>query len=147
MGVDSCILPASRRDAERLSELIAMTQGQPDEDSRKLTHALVHAGAAAATSSRERRDAERATVLLRAGAYLMLGEDVAKSLGFEPTAWSLAAPLVKRLVASTERMQRTIPFGRAKAIAAGERYWDEVQRRGVALYAAPFQLPDELARE
>jgi hypothetical protein len=144
MGVDACILPACRRDAVRLSDVIMATQGPPDEDARKLTRALIGAGAEAARTPQERRDVKRGVVLLRAGAYLMLGEEMAKSLGFEPTAWSIAAPLVKRLVVSTERLQRSVPFGRAKAIAAGERYWDEVHKRGVALYDLPFQLPDAL---
>jgi hypothetical protein len=145
MGVDSSILPASVADAKRFTALIELTQGPPDDDARKLTAALGSAAMEAATTDKERSEAKRGAQVLRAGAYLLLGESLASALGFEDTPWRKLAPIVRRFVQTTDKMQTTLPFGRAKALAAGEKYWDQVQERGLALYDTPFQLPAALA--
>ena len=51
MGVDAELLPASEAEGERLGALITATQGDPDDDSRRLTRALLAAPLDAATSA------------------------------------------------------------------------------------------------
>jgi hypothetical protein len=140
MGVSQDLLPASFADGVRLADLIAATQGPPDDDARALTRAMLEAGLLEARNVSERRKAERGVHLARAAAPLMLGEDFARQLGFEPTPVEWAMPLLRRIVKSTEWLNRARPFGEAQ-LRAGTRYWDEILERGYAIYGVPFHLP------
>src|SRR4051812_7389222 len=58
IGVDSALLPATHAEAMRLAELIRLTQGAPDEDSRELVSALIDGPLRLAKTPAERKRAE-----------------------------------------------------------------------------------------
>jgi hypothetical protein len=140
MGVTDDILPTCTPEAQRLADLIALTQGPPDEDARELVRAFLKAGIHEAQNERERKRAERSIHLLRAISHELLGTELAQDLGFAASPVRLALPLIRRIVRSGELMKRAKPFGDAQ-LRAGTRYWEEVRDRGYALYGTPFHLP------
>ena len=148
LGVDAEVLPASLPDALRLTEVIAATEGPPDDDSRALTRAFFAATKAPERASdAERRRAER---LVRLGQGLMrglLGEPLAKGLGVPPNELRHALVLVRAAVSRVESTREALPqFAREaldrKAIAAGRTYWTAIT--GVGLSPLAFAPPDAL---
>jgi hypothetical protein len=148
LGVDAEVLPASLPDALRLTEVIAATEGPPDDDSRALTRAFFAATKAPERASdAERRRAER---LVRLGQGLMrglLGEPLAKGLGVPPNELRHALVLVRAAVSRVESTREALPqFAREaldrKAIAAGRTYWAAIT--GVGLSPLAFAPPDAL---
>jgi hypothetical protein len=139
MGVDDALLPTGVQDASRLQALIEATQEPPDEDAKRLVRALCSAASNEAQTDDERRDAKRAQHLLRAAAYVLHGETLAESLGFEPTPFTKlgAEPLIRRIVRSGESLARMFPESQMRA---GIRYWDAVCVQGLRLYGTPFQF-------
>jgi ER-bound oxygenase mpaB/B'/Rubber oxygenase, catalytic domain len=135
MGVHPDLLPTCKGDAVRLQDLIEATQAAPDEDSRLLVRALAGAGIQEARTDEERKLAVRAVRVLRAGAYVMHGDALAESLGFERTVLQNALPILRRLVLSAETVARVFPDAQRKA---GLRYWDDIGYRGRTLYGTPF---------
>ncbi len=144
LGVDPELIPASMYDATRLAELIATLQGPPDEDSRSLTRALLESSRDAAKTPTEAKNMERRVLFARAMCRHLVGEELADALGVPRTPWSLAVPVVQRLVRGAELVRSTVPFADGRAIAAGNRYWARVVDVGLAGATAEFGLPDRL---
>ncbi|HEX3770618.1 MAG TPA: oxygenase MpaB family protein [Polyangiaceae bacterium] len=145
MGLDPEILPATEAEGRRLGDMIAATQAPPDEDSRRLTDALLGAPVRDATTLHERTNAERLARFSRAMCRFLIGDVTADRLGVEGTSWSYVVPFARRLVASLELVRENVPFGNSSALWAGTRYWDRVIAQGLA-GAAELKLPDRLAR-
>ncbi len=145
VGVDPELLPASEAEALRLGELIAATQGPPDDDSRALTRALLDAPLTAARTPREEANARRIRSFSCGMARELLGDPMATALGVPSTTWRYMAPLVRRLVSSVELVRETVPFGDVPAVWAGTRYWERVVEVGLAGAMAEFGLPQGLA--
>jgi hypothetical protein len=145
IGVDPAISPASMYDATRLAELISSLQGAPDEDSRRLTAALLHSPLEGATTRAARRNGERQARFGEGMARYLLGDELSNQLGVPSTPWRWAAPVLQRLVRGAELVRSTIPFGDAPAILVGNRYWDRVVELGLAGAMAEFGLPEKLA--
>jgi hypothetical protein len=145
MGIDLDLLPATEAEGRRLGAMIAATQGQPDEDSRRLTRALLGSPVRDAKSSHERTNARRMTTFSAAMCRSLLGDTTADQLGVPQTSWRYMVPLARRLVSSMELVREKVPFGDVPALWAGTRYWDRVVELGLAGAITELALPHRLA--
>jgi hypothetical protein len=145
IGVDPELQPASECDARRLAELIAATQGKPDDDSRALTSALLNASKHEAKTRTELRNAERRTRFAEAMCRELIGDELADDLAIPRTNWRIAVPILKRMVSGAELVRARVPFSDRRALAVGHRYWDRVVEVGLAGATAEFGLPERLA--
>jgi hypothetical protein len=146
MGIDPELLPATEAEALRIGEVLLATQGEPDDDSRRLTRALLDYPLDMAKTPRELSNARRLVRFTTAMCRFLVGDDVADTLGVPHTSWRYMMPFVRRLVSSVELVRETVPFGDVPAMWAGTRYWDRVVEVGLAGATAEFVLPQSLAR-
>lgn len=150
MGVAEELLPTSRREAQRLTELIDVSQAPPDDDSRLLTRALFEVPYLEVQSARPgeqaaaERIAYRSRELLRVASHELLGQPLAAQLGIEKSPWRGALPMLRRLVRTSALVARTVPGIEGRAVEAGRRYWDLVRDQGLLRYDAGFLLPERL---
>jgi hypothetical protein len=145
MGIDLELLPATETEGRRLGEMIAATQGDPDDDSRRLTKALLGSPLRDAKSPHERTNARRMTTFSAAMCRSLVGETTADKLGVPRTSWRYMVPLARRLVSSMELVREKVPFGDVPALWAGTRYWDRVVELGLAGALTELALPRRLA--
>ena len=145
MGIDLDLLPATEAEGRRLGELIAATQGPPDDDSRRLTRALLGSPLREAKTPHERTNARRLTTFSAAMCRSLLGDERADQLGVAQTSWRHMVPFARRLVSSMELVREAVPFGDVPALWAGTRYWDRVVDLGLAGAAAELALPQRLS--
>ena len=146
MGIEPELLPATESEGVRLGHLIAATQGAPDDDSRRLTRALLEAALHAARTPRERANATRAVRFGAAMCRALIGDEMADALAVPRTSWRYVVTFARRLVASMEMVRLRVPFGDVPAMWAGTRYWDRVVEEGLSGTPASFGLPKRLAR-
>ena len=145
IGVDPSLLPATEREGGELARLIFATQGPPDEDSRRLTEALILHGereGPPADRARARRMRPVAIGLCRG----LVGDQLADQLGLENTPYRYALQAIRGAVATVELARRRSPRLTRRFEAAGARYWDSVLQKGLGGATAEFALPDRLAR-
>jgi hypothetical protein len=147
IGVDPELLPSSEIEAMRWAELIQATQGEPDDDSRRLTKALLDSPLEGAKTRAERRNGARRRTFGTALCRVLVGDELADKLGVAKTSWRHMVPFMKRFVSGVELVRRTVPLGMADvpALWAGEHYWDRVVEIGLAGATAEFGLPERLA--
>jgi hypothetical protein len=146
IGMDPELLVSTEAEGERLVDLISATQAEPDEDSRKLTRALLDAPLLMA---KDKRDLARARRLVRFSVAVcreLIGDLRADALQLPETTWRYSLPVVRRLVSSVELVRERVPFGDVPAVWAGTRYWDRVIEVGLAGATAEFALPHRLSR-
>ena len=147
VGVDPALLPSSEIEAVRVGELIAATQGEPDEDSRNLTRALLDSSLDGAHTRAQKRNALRRRQFASAMCRELIGDELADKMGVEKTTWRHMVPLMRRLVSGMEFLREAVPGGVADvpALWAGSRYWDRVVEIGLAGATAEFGLPERLS--
>ena len=146
MGIDPELLPATEAEGIRIGEVIAATMGEPDDDARRLTAALLDAPLRTARTPREQANARRLIQFSGAMCRALLGAELADKLAIPSTPWRLLVPFVRRLVSSVELVRERVPYGDVPAVWAGTRYWDRVVEVGLAGAMAEFGLPPGLAR-
>jgi hypothetical protein len=144
MGVDPELLPATESEGMRLGYLIHATEGPPDDDSRRLTRALLEAPLRVAKTPRERANALRAVQFGAAMCRALIPQEMADHLAVPHTPWRYVVPLVRQLVSSMERVRTHVPLCDVPAMWAGTRYWNRVVAEGLA-DGATFGLPKGLA--
>ncbi len=154
MGVDPELLPATEHEGLRLGDIIAATQGAPDDDSRALTRALLE-------SSRPKRElgatngsdngprAMRATLVGSTLCRTLIGDALADDLGVPGTRWQRVVPLARGLVSGVDLVRSLVgrvaaPLG-ALSLRGGRRYWDRVADVGLTDATAEFAVPQRLA--
>jgi hypothetical protein len=145
MGIDLELLPSTESEGRRLGEVIAATQGEPDEDSRRLTRVLLASPLRDAKTPHQRTNARRMTTFNAAMSRFLLGDAMADRLGVPHTSWRYMVPLARRLVSSMELVREKVPFGDVPALWAGTRYWDRVVELGLAGALTELSLPHRLA--
>jgi hypothetical protein len=153
LGIDADLLALSEAEARPLADMIAATQGPPDEDSRALTHALLVAGPAA-------RGGEGIPWLSARLCRTLVGEGLADALGVPSTdgasqsgigrvgarlATQAAGPMVRGLVSTVDALRRGAPGGAGRTLREGRRYWDRITAMQLADPAAAFAVPETLA--
>ena len=145
IGVAPELVPSSEEDALRLALLIQSTQGPPDEDSRRLTRALLGAAMEGAKTRSEKRNALRQKLFAQTLCRELLGDDLADQMGVAATRWRYMVPFMRRFVSGMEFIRESMPLGDVPALWAGSRYWDRVVEIGLAGATAEFGLPEKLA--
>jgi hypothetical protein len=146
MGVDPELLPATEAEGHRLGDVLYATMGEPDEDSRRLTRALLESPLQAAKTRGERANAKRLVRFSEAMCRELVGGETADKLAIPRTSWRYMVPFARRLVSSVELVRETVPFADVPAVWAGRRYWDRVVELGLAGAIADFALPQGLSR-
>ncbi len=123
MGVDHELLCTSAAEAQTLWGLISSTQGPPDDDSRRLTHALIDSAAA--------QGAPAAYVAFtRALCRHLVGSARADDLNLPRSGWSVAPVVLRPVIAQVERAVLRVPGGRGAALKAGMLSWRRTVERG-----------------
>jgi len=146
MGIDPELLPATEAEGIRIGDVLEATIGQPDEDARRLTKALIESPLRVARTRIEKLNARRLVHFSTGMVRALNGDAMADALGLPRTSWRYMVPFVRRLVSSVELVRETVPFGDLPAVWAGSRYWDRVVELGLAGAAAEFGLPAGLSR-
>lgn len=144
LGVDQELLPASRAEAERTYGFIELTQGEPDDDARKLTEIFLNAPAEAPEDGDHASAARPNVAVGYALARELLGDERADQLGIPRTPLQLALPVIRTFVKRLNRLRQR-EFGSELAAEYGERYWEwvlESQPSG----AIELSLPTDLLR-
>lgn len=141
IGVEEELLPATEREATRVADIILATQGDPDEDSKALTRALLRSPVEEqGDNPNARRQVQLGIVMCRE----LVGDHLADAMGVERSAWKHAVPVARRLVHSVDRFAKNIPFARKRAIDFGISYWMDVIQRSPG--DATFSLPTTLRK-
>jgi hypothetical protein len=147
IGVESELLSATEPEAQALADLIAATEGPPDEDSRELVRALMEVPLGLAKTNEERSRAERQVGLSYGLCRALIGDALADGLQLPRDGWRHAVPALRLVLSRAESVRRHVPLGLGDRLAhaAGKRYWDLVLERGMVMAYAEFGLPDRLA--
>lgn len=145
MGAEEALLPESEADGLRLGELMQVTQGEPDDDSRALTEALMGWGLKAARSPWERRRVEAGLPFSRAIAHLLLGRRLALALGIAESPLEPVLPVVRAMTGTMERVRVVSARAHELAIRRGDRAWRKVIEDGLRGVPAEFSPPSRLS--
>jgi hypothetical protein len=145
IGVDPEILPTSEQEARDLADMMEVTMGDPDEDSRALVRALFEHAVA-----RARNDRQRANLIRRAQfgyglSRSLIGDERADKLGIPRNRFRYIVPALRRVVSAAETIRTRSSIANRVAYASGMQFWDNVVRIGLADATAEFRLPDRLA--
>ncbi|TNE50535.1 MAG: DUF2236 domain-containing protein [Deltaproteobacteria bacterium] len=145
MGVDPELLPSTEAEAIHLQELILLTQGPPDEDSKALVYALLDAPLDRARDEKERELIARRVQFSRFLCRYLVGDEIADQLGLprkQTAEWGLRA--FRRLVQRVDGWRTHVPLLPDMARRAGERYWVWLVEQGLKGTPADFQRPETL---
>jgi hypothetical protein len=145
IGVDEDVLPGSEAEALRLADLISLTMGDPDQDSRDLTRCLFEAAYDGCTTRAQIKQAERNVMFGRLVCRELIGDELADKLAVPKLTLRHAMPMMKRFVGMTERLARAMPLGQRGAVAVGTFYWDRVVEIGLQNATYDFALPKSLS--
>ena len=145
IGADPELTPASEFEAHQLAELVGMTMGEPDDDSRALVKALLHSPFEGCKSELERAMALRRSRLGGGLCRGLVGDELADKLAVPRDVYRFAVPAIRAFVSKTERVRQAFPAAERAAIEVGTRYWDRVVQVGLAGATAEFGLPEKLA--
>lgn len=144
IGVSPDILPASVPEAMRLADLIELTMGEPDQDSRDLTKALFESAFEGANTPAKVRAAKRSSTFGMMICRELVGDELADKLAVPRQSARHALPIMKRFVSAMERVSRVVPFGERSAVVVGTHYWDRVVEIGLQGATYEFPLPETL---
>lgn len=146
IGIEPELLPATVAEGARIAEVIQMTQGDPDDDSRALVHALVHSPLYAAGDDADAVKVAHRQVALGYGfTRVLLGDSKADELDLPRDSTRFVLPAVARALRPIERVGRRVPGYDAKLIRAGHTYWEQAIALGLAGKSAEFIPPAMLA--
>lgn len=143
LGVAEELLPANLEQARHYLAFVNLTQGPPDADARRLTHAFLTASVELAKTEEARRKAEKQVVFAQSLTRHLLGDQTATALGIPMHRPSNLLKVLRGPLAAANLARRT-PKGRALAAGYGVRYWDWVlQNSGENI---EILMPDALFR-
>ncbi|HXX67152.1 MAG TPA: oxygenase MpaB family protein [Polyangiaceae bacterium] len=126
MGIDPDLAPVAEGEANRLGELIALTQDPPDDDSRALTRAFLEAPQQSATTAARRRAARLRAKFTAAVCRMLIGDATADQLAIPPSTWRVVPRWLRRIVSAMERTRDAIAFPDEPAIRRGMAYWNRI---------------------
>ncbi len=134
MGVEDELLATSPAEARATWAMLEATQGLPDVDSRKLTHALILDGA--------ERGAPPAAIDFGYGLCRhLVGPRYADALELPRSAWDVAPLALRRLVRPIDEATRRFPAVRAQALRWGARHWRRTVELTFGQNEVRFELP------
>ena len=147
IGVHPELLPATEAEALDYEQLIFITQGLPDQDSRDLVDALLKAplhnippDATSAERARIQGHVRFAQGLCR----VMIGAELADALQIPSTPWEHAVVPVRAVVRGLEGLRRAVPGATEWAVEKGLAYWEHIIELGSEGRPALFEPPERL---
>ncbi len=143
IGVREELLCGSVKEARDLWALLELTQGLPDDDSRRLARALVENLYGAAPSPLQR--AGLGTAPWYALSAALIGDDYAQHLGFPRTSWRHLTPAVRTLLRPTSRILWRVPGVQRVSHELGVAYWNWSVTVGLSLSAGRPEVVEERA--
>jgi hypothetical protein len=144
LGVDHDLLWSSEAEARTFWELLATTQGPPDEDSRKLARALLESGRKGARTEEERARAERMVPVSYALSRYFIGDAMADGLELPRTRIERVLPVLRRLQVGARLLARAVPSLPVGTADAGAKYWQFIVEQGLRGTPADFSMPERL---
>ncbi len=132
MGVEEELLFGSERQAERLAEMIHITQGPPDDDSRALTHALMLAASREAPTEALREQARKRIPFSYGLCRALLGEELSDQLQLPRNAWRHSLSAVHALVGTFEKARIQSSAISTWQLEMGRKHWDMLLQRGLS---------------
>ena len=146
IGVEPELLPTSESSADRISGLIAMTQGQPDDDARMLVRSFIESPRFTADEQdpKARALARRHVALGFGFTRALLGEEMADALHLPRTPARLVLPGIHKVLSRLERVGRRVPGYDRKLAQSGRHYWEQAIELGLAGRIAQFMPPTRL---
>lgn len=147
IGVDDELRFASEPEARVFWELLTSTQGEPDDDSRALSRALLESPVTAARSPEERRRAERMRDVGYALSRYFLGDRYADALDYPRSLGVHALPLLRGFNRRAGRMWKVLPAVPFGTPENGARYWSFVVNQGLRGDPATFAMPSALGAD
>lgn len=142
IGVEPSLLPTSFAAARRDVDLIQLTSGEPDEDSRALAQALFEIPAS--LTPLERGLASARVTLMQALCRRLLGDAVADSLGIEATSIDRILPLTSPMIRGSHLLRRLSPRLDDLALRLSAAYWDYSASAGLGGDPPTYPLPEGL---
>ncbi|HFE45073.1 MAG TPA: DUF2236 domain-containing protein [Nannocystis exedens] len=142
IGVEPSLLPTSFAAARRDVDLIQLTSGEPDDDSRALTQALFEIPAS--LTPLERGLASARVTLMQALCRRLLGDPVADRLGIEATPLDRILPLTSPMIRGSHLLRRLSPRLDDLALRLSAAYWDYSASAGLGGDPATYPLPEGL---
>ncbi|MEL6210419.1 MAG: oxygenase MpaB family protein, partial [Pseudomonadota bacterium] len=144
IGAPPELLPNTEAEAEVIADIITMTQGPPDEDSRRLVESLIHSPEAAASNAEELEAAQIHVNLGYGFCHTLLGEEICDQLELRRSPWRWAIPTARVVVGALEPLRRFVPRVDAAYRNLGQRYWATTVEVGLAGQPARFAPPTSL---
>lgn len=146
IGVEPALLPTTHAEAMQLAELIRLTQGPPDEDSRALVRAMIEGPLRAAKTADERKRAERQVAVSGGLSRGLIGDELADALGLPRDRNRYLVTGIRFTLHGLETLRRKVPHVNGFVQLLGSRYWEATVRRGLRGVPARYELPQRLAR-
>jgi hypothetical protein len=144
MGVAEALRPKTVAEAYEIGELILATQGPPDQDSRNLVHALVHAPVEVAKSEKEREMARRQLGVAYGMCRHLIGDDLADQLELPRTFGRHIIPVVRNVIRARETATERIPGLKRRSVQKGIRKWQAFLDSALDGQRVSFSLPSQL---
>lgn len=139
MGVEDALLATNTHQAQAMLDIIERTQGEPDEDSRRLTAALLNSPPPWPVLQQLQLD------LSHGFCRHLVGEERADQLQVDRTRWSEFIPKFRRLRHIAQRLpDPTRRLRHRYAVAQGRRYWNKHIEDGTGTLTPDFPLPQLL---
>lgn len=144
IGVEDELMPWSEADARADGELIAMMNGEPDDDSRALVRALLEVPLAHARGDLARRLVPARRRMMEALCRHLVGDAIADGLGLARPPIPGLLPLTTTAIAGLERARGLLPRLDDLAHRAGDAYWSYSVGTALGGRPATFDLPGGL---
>ncbi len=144
IGAPPQLLPDTEHEAQTLADIITLTQGPPDEDSRRLVQSLIQSPVTQAPTAEEKAKAQIHVDLGYGFCRTLLGDDLCDELELRPTAWRWAIPTARVVVGAFEPLRRIVPRVDDAYVRLGQRYWANTLKVGLAGQPARFAPPKAL---
>jgi len=145
IGVEPELLPSSEVEARRDVDLIELTQGTPDEDSRLLTRSVLRLALDPGAGPLARRLEPARARLVASVCRRLIGDAIADQLGLPRSPLDLALPALTLAITGLGRAQGRLTPLAALGSRVGEGYWRIAVDDALAGQPATFEPPQRLA--
>ena len=132
LGVRHELLSATRAEAETLWQLIDRTQHVPDEDSRRLTRALLEGPRRVTTSPTQKLLVGQWVDFTWQVSRALIGDERADALGYPKRTRVPLMLMVRAIVSRTDMLRRWLPPLDSAALKLGQVYWERTAHPAAA---------------
>ena len=137
MGVVDDLLPTTEHEAQRLTDLIHLTQAPPDDDARRLVASLL--------SPQSGRPQRLPASVPHGLCRFLLGDTVGDQLGLVREPWMRGLSAVRGVVRPVDALVRRVRPLEERAMAWGRAHWETAIAEGAAGRPVAFRPTESLA--